>query len=143
MSQRRHNRRRRAGFTLIEVLLVLVILVILGSLSVAMFTNTQTNANIKAAQSQIGLFKTPLDQYHLDMNRYPSRLEDLLQRPADAANPNQWKGPYLEGSSIPVDPWGNPYQYDPSGTRNPNRPDIWSLGPDGVDNTDDDIGNWT
>jgi len=138
----RRRRSHRAGFTLIEVLLVLVILVILGTLAVGMFTRTQETANVKAAKSQIGLFKTPLDTYHLDVKRYPSRLEDLITRPADISNPNKWNGPYLDSTTVPLDPWGQPYQYDPQGTRNPNRPDIWSLGPDGVDNTADDIGNW-
>jgi general secretion pathway protein G len=138
--------RRRRGFTLMEVLLVLVILVILGSLAVGAFTSVQGKANINAAKAQIGLFETPLDMYHLDLKTYPTTaqgLEALRTAPADLANVNAWgPDPYLD-DPIPLDPWGQPYQYAFPGQRNTTKYDIWSMGPDSVDGTADDIGNWT
>lgn len=146
--QNRWNRRGgRRGFTLMEVLLVLAILVILGSLAVGVFSGVQHSANVNAAKSQIGLLDSQLRQYHFDMGVFPSDLSALRTMPSDAADPNKWNGPYLD-KEIPLDPWERPYQYavgDPvsgGGGRNVDKPDIWSLGPDGQDGTDDDVGNW-
>lgn len=136
----RNVRRRRSGFTLIEVLLVLAILVILGSFAVGMFSNTRQSANMRAARSQIGLFKTQIDLYELDLNTYPPDLESLRAPPANLVNPHKWNGPYIE--AIPNDPWGNPYQFMVPGRNRPDSYDLWSLGADGQDGTDDDIGNW-
>jgi general secretion pathway protein G len=144
MPTRQRTNRRRTGFTLMEVLLVLVIIVILGSLAVGMFTNTQARANIRAAKAQVGLLKTPLNTYFLDMNEYPTTaqgLDALRRAPSDVANPAKWGGPYLD-QDLPPDPWGRPYQYAYPGTRNVDSFDIWSLGPDGQDGTADDVGNW-
>jgi general secretion pathway protein G len=144
MTARNAVSRRRRGFTLMEVMLVLVILVILGSLTVGMFSSQQRQAAVRSTRAQIGLFKTPLDSYHLDMGSYPATddgLNSLSQVPSSASNAANWAGPYLEGS-IPSDPWGNPYQYAYPGTNNPDKYDIWSFGPDGSNGTDDDIGNW-
>ncbi len=139
------KRNRRDGFTLIEVLLVLVILVILVSLVVGTYRNTQQKAMIRAARAQVGLFETPLETYHLDLNAYPATangLEALRQAPGDLANPARWGGPYLD-KNIPADPWDQPYQYESPGRNNPDSYDIWSMGPDLADGTEDDIGNWS
>jgi len=130
----------RAGFTLIEVLLVLIILVILGSLAVNVFIGTQDKANISAAQAQAGLLSDPINRYRLDMNKYPARLEDLWEEPSDSNLADRWAGPYVE--KLKLDPWGNPYQYTGEGKKNTNKYDFWSYGPDGQNSTDDDIGNW-
>lgn len=139
------SRRRRGGFTLVEVLLVLVILVILVSLVVGGYTAAQKKANLNAAKTQIGLFETPLDMYYMDTNAYPTSeqgLEALLEPPADLRNPKKWgPDPYLK-KRVPLDPWGDPYQYECPGRHNPNSYDIWSLGPDGAEGTVDDVGNW-
>ena len=136
-------RRRRGAFTLVEVLLVLVILVILASLAVTAYGPIQRRANIDAAKSQIGLFKVPLSLFRLHLNACPSTaqgLEALRTVPTDAPQ-GKWDGPYLE-DPVPLDPWGNPYQYECPGSRNPESYDVWSWGPDGADGTEDDIGNW-
>ena len=144
MKRNRTTRRRRA-FTLMELLLVMAILVILLGLVAPRFLGTQKKANVNAAKSQIGLFKSPLEMYALDMNGYPTTeqgLKALIEAPDDLESPNQWQGPYLD-SDIPKDPWGHEYQYEYPPSRNERDfPDIWSLGPDGEDGTDDDIGNW-
>jgi general secretion pathway protein G len=139
----RSDTRRRRGFTLMEVLLVLVILVILGSLAVGVFTNVQRKALLDSARSQVGLFKTPLELYFQAMNDYPATtdgLQALVSPPGNQVAASKWAGPYLE--ALPVDPWNNPYQYSYPGKHNPDKYDVWSLGPDGSDNTADDIGNW-
>ncbi len=136
--------RRRRGFTLIEVLLVLAILVIIASLAVTAYGPMQRRAYMRAAETQIKAFKTPLQAYLLDMNAFPTTqqgLEALRNPPGDLANPSKWNGPYLD-SDVPLDPWDRPYQYESPGKYDPEGYDVWSLGPDGVDGTDDDIGNW-
>ena len=138
--------RRRRGFTLIEVLLVLVILVILASLAGMALFPMQRKAKVDAAKAQIDLFKTPLNLFQLSVGSYPTGqqgLQALLAPPNDLDGTAKWEGPYLEASSIPLDPWGRPYLYKFPGDRNPNSYDISSSGPDGVDGTADDIGNWT
>lgn len=133
-------RRSRAGFTLIEVLLVLVILVILGSLATNVFIGTQDKANINAAKAQMGIITTPMNLYRLAMNKYPSKLEDLWEEPSDSATKDKWSGPYVE--KLKNDPWDNPYEYLAEGKKNTDKYDFWSNGPDGQSGTDDDIGNW-
>ena len=146
MRQRRTTT-ARAGFTLMELLLVMAILVILLGLVAPRFLGTQKKANIGAAKSQIGLLKGPLENYALDMNGYPTTEEglvSLIELPSESEREDQWSGPYLDETSVPTDPWGNEYQYEYPPSRNQiDRPDIWSFGPDGEDGTDDDIGNWS
>lgn len=142
---RRIASRRRRGFTLIEVLLVLVILVLLASMSVPLYQSYQRQANFKAAKSQIGLFETAIEGFQLNIGSYPTTeqgLNSLLAPPADLPNPSKWEGPYLKGNEVPLDPWGTPYQYRFPGDRNPNGYDLWSIGPDRTDGTEDDVGNW-
>ncbi len=136
--------RRRRGLTLIEVLLVLVILVIIGSLAVVAYGPIQRSAFIKAADAQIKAFKTPLQAFRLDQGNFPNTsqgLQALRAEPSDLAVPGKWNGPYLD-SQVPLDPWGNPYRYESPGKQQTDWPDIWSYGPDGMDGTEDDIGNW-
>ena len=140
-----HTRRpRRRGFTLVEVLLVLVILMIIASLVVAAYGPIQRQAYINATRTQIKAFKTPLQTYRLNLNDYPSTqqgLEALREPPADLPNVDKWVGTYLE-SPVPLDPWDNPYQYEYPGKYEVDVPDIWSFGPDGMDGTDDDVASW-
>ena len=132
--------RRAAGFTLIEVLLVLIILVIIGSLAVNVFTGTQDKASINAAKSNVPLVRTAIDMYRLDMNKYPTKLADLWEQPSDSTASDKWSGPYME--QLKPDPWGNEYQYTAEGKKNANKYDFWSNGPDGQSGSEDDIGNW-
>lgn len=148
METTRRSRRRpaepmdaRAGFTLVELLLVLVILAILASIVVPKFTGRTEQAKLTAAQTQISNFGTALDSYEVDMGSYPDSnegLDALLHKPANA---DSWRGPYLK-QDIPVDPWGNAYIYEFPGKHAEGRYDLMSLGPDGRAGTDDDIANW-
>jgi len=145
MTTARKQRRRRGGFTLIEVMLVLTILVIIASLAVMAYGPIQRNAYIKAANTQIKAFKTPLQAYRLDIGDFPSTsqgLEALLAAPSDLPNPDKWFGPYLDSQVVPKDPWDHVYQYEYPSKNQELWPDIWSFGPDGQDGTDDDVGNW-
>jgi general secretion pathway protein G len=138
---RRHGR-HRLGFTLIELLLVLMILVVLGAMAIGMFTGTQERALKDAAKGQIGIFDHQIELYKLHMRTVPGALEDLIQQPSGDEASSNWEGPYIKASKLPDDPWGKPYRYSAQGKRNANGYDIWSVGPDGQDGTDDDIGNW-
>ena len=142
---KRTSRRSRAAFTLMEVLLVLVILVALVSIVAVNLVPTQQSANRNIAKVQAMELVSRVNQYFLDTNQFPPTadgLQALLAPPADLKNPRRWKGPYLDKATAPVDPWDNPYQYMFPGKRNPQKFDIWSVGPDGQDGTEDDVGNW-
>jgi len=127
-----------------ELLLVMAILVILLGLVAPRFMGTQKKANINAAKAQIGLFKAPLESFALDLNTYPTTeqgLQALVEEPEDPDAATRWQGKYLD-AEIPQDPWGNDYQYAFPPEHNSDFPDIWSMGPDGEDGTEDDIVNW-
>src|SRR3954470_22806848 len=109
LSSRR--RRRRHGFTLMEVLLVLAILVILGSLVGVSIFQMQKNANIRAAKAQINMLEDSIKAYQIDVGSLPPSLEGLVAVPAELKVPQKWSGPYLEKGNLPVDPWGNAYIY--------------------------------
>ena len=114
MSQRKSN--RRSGFTLMEVLLVLVILVVLASMAVAIFGGTQERALKDAAKAQIGIFKGMVNMYQFHTRQYPSSLEDLLNKPSDSKISERWEGPYID--DVPLDPWDNAYKIAAPGKHN-------------------------
>ena len=132
-----HN---RSGFTLMEVLLVLVILVVLASLAVNVFSGTQAKADQRAAAAQVGLYKTAIQMYRFDTKQYPSDLQELVTKPGDSTLAARWGGPYMD--KIAKDPWDNDYRFAAPGKHNSDGFDVWSVGPDGQDGSDDDIGNW-
>ncbi|NGO39409.1 type II secretion system major pseudopilin GspG [Limisphaera ngatamarikiensis] len=132
----------RAGFTLVELLLVLVILGTLAAIVLPKFAGRTEQARITAARTQLATFATALDAFEVDNGYYPKGsdgLKDLIIQPRDAPN---WKGPYLRATEIPLDPWGNPYIYECPGRHNPSGYDLMSMGPDGRAGTEDDITNW-
>jgi len=136
----------RGGFTLVEMLVVLAILVLLVSMVVPRIIGSQKKANVNAAKTQIGMLKASLERYVIDCKKFPSTeqgLSALVQKPADLSEKSAWDGPYVNGD-IPKDPWGNEYQYEYPPTRGRgDTPDIWSYGTDEEDNTEDDICSWT
>ncbi len=137
--KRRRKQVRHQGFTLIEVLLVLVILVILASMGGLFVRRAQQGAMVNAAKAQIGSFKSCIESYQLAVRNYPTSsagLQALLIVPSDLPNPARWSGPYFDLKQIPLDPWDKPYQYQLVDIDNYL---IWSLGPDGNDGTEDDI----
>jgi general secretion pathway protein G len=123
------NRFRRArGFTLLELLVVLVIIGLLAGYVAPRYFSQVGKSEIKAAQAQINSLEKALDHYRLDIGRYPSTeqgLKALMERPQNEA---KWQGPYLQ-KALPLDPWGRAYLYKSPGEHG--EFDLWSLGKDG------------
>lgn len=139
-------RRLCHGFTLIEIMVVVVIIAILGALIVPKVMSRPDEARIVAARQDIGSLMQALKLYRLDNRRYPSTeqgLQALVQKPVQAPQPDNWKaGGYVE--RLPLDPWGQPYQYLNPGLRG--EVDVFSFGADGEaggEGHDADIGNWS
>ncbi|MCE2793226.1 MAG: type II secretion system protein GspG [Planctomycetota bacterium] len=129
--------RRRRGFTLMELLLVMAILVIMASMVTFAFMNFQTNANKDAALSQISTLATACRMYKMNVGIFPNTLNDLITMPTGMTQ-NQWRGPYLDAQTLPMDPWQQPYVL---GANNGERVIISSNGPDRQAGTPDDITN--
>ncbi len=107
----RANRRRgEKGFTLIEILIVVIIIGLLASLVGPKLFSKVSGAKQKSAKAQIELFGTALDAFRLDTGRYPTSEEGLKALREKPSGAEQWQGPYLP-KEIPMDPWGNPYVY--------------------------------
>lgn len=122
---------RAEGFTLVELLVVLVILALLFGLVVPRTIDYLGRAKSDVAKLQIQTLGQSLDLYHLDNGRYPTQeegLKALIQRPTNAP---RWKGPYLKSAEVPPDPWGKPYVYEFPGKRGLAY-DLYSLGADGA-----------
>jgi general secretion pathway protein G len=108
---RRAQRAANPGFTLIELLVVLTIIGLIVGLVGPRVLGYLAESRTKTAKLQIESFSSSLDLFYLDTGRYPTRSEGLnalAERPADVT---VWNGPYLKGGRVPLDPWGNPYQY--------------------------------
>ncbi|MBF6028159.1 type II secretion system major pseudopilin GspG [Pseudomonas sp. P115] len=136
------------GFTLIEIMVVVVIIGVLGAIVVPQFMSRPDQAKVTAAKTEIQAIATSLEMYRLDNAYYPSTqqgLEALVRRPSGTPAARNWNAQgYLK--SLPVDPWGTPYQYLNPGVRAANGGyDLYSLGADGVTGGEGhgaDIGNW-
>ncbi len=129
-ARRVHERR---GFTLLELLLVLSILVVIGGIAVVNFGGAQTEANINATKTQLSAVKNSIEMYKIRMNALPETLEALRDGPSDAAKKAKWVAPIM--NEIPGDAWSNPLVYSVNG----NTYELRSGGPDGQVNTQDDI----
>lgn len=104
---------------------------------------TRIQAKIDSAALRIKVIVTSLELYEMGTGRLPTTeqgLEALLERPDGLRDASKWNGPYLDDGST-IDPWGNPYQYAIPGIHSRDGFDVWSMGPDGIDGTEDDIGN--
>jgi general secretion pathway protein G len=135
----------RNGFTILELLLVLVILAVLAGIVGSRFVGQSQSAKIKAAQTQLQNFKLALGRYEIDLGRYPTSSEGLrvlVEKPS-GQNVKAWQGPYLDGDAVPKDQWENAWNYRQPGQHNPQGYDLWSNGPDGAEGGSDDISNWT
>ncbi|MFD2365261.1 type II secretion system major pseudopilin GspG [Pseudoduganella sp. GCM10020061] len=138
------NRRQR-GFTLVEIMVVVVIIGILGALVVPKLLGRTGEARVTAARADIAMLGQALKLYKLDNQRYPTTeqgLQALVSKPTTGPSANGWKGGgYVE--KLPKDPWGNPYQYLSPGIHS--EVDIFSLGADGQPGgagDDADVGSW-
>ena len=142
-SQRKQRRAR--GFTLVEIMVVVVIIGILGALVVPKLLGRTGEARVTAAKTDIATMSQALKLYKLDNQRYPSTeqgLQALVAKPSSGPAANGWKeGGYME--KLPKDPWGNAYQYLSPGIHG--EVDIFSLGADGQPGgtgEDADVGSW-
>ena len=133
-----------SGFTLLELLVVLVIIGLLaGIVGPRLFKNV-SKSEITTARAQIDALGKALDQYRLDVGHYPATQEGLAALTTKPASEAHWNGPYLK-KAAPPDPWGMPYQYKFPGDHNGEDYDLYSFGPDkapGGDKDNVDIGNW-
>jgi general secretion pathway protein G len=140
-----NKRSSQAGFTLIEIMVVIAIIGILATMIVPKIMGRPDEARATAAKQDVGTIIQALKLYRLDIGRYPSTeqgLKALVEKPVSEPVPQNWKaGGYLE--SLPKDPWGNVYQYSNPGTHG--EIDVYSFGADGKPGgtaLDTDIGNW-
>jgi general secretion pathway protein G len=135
--------RRNEGFTLIELMLVIVIIGALAAMVVPRLTGRSEEARIGAAKADIkGNLSLALRLYEMDTGRYPTTdqgLNALLGKPSAPPVPENWKGPYIEQD--PLDPWKRRYEYRYPGSHPPRDYDLYSLGPDGEESKDD-VTNW-
>jgi general secretion pathway protein G len=140
------QRRRMAGFSLLELMIVVIILAVLAVTIIPQFVGTTYDAKVSAAKGHIAELNGAVARFNVSMDRYPAQdegLQILVNKPAgeDAA---KWRGPYID--HLPNDPWGNAYQYKVPATHGTAAYEIWSRGADGADGGEGDgadIGSWT
>lgn len=137
--QYKTNKNGQRGFTLVELLLVLVILALIAGLVLPNIIGTAETAKFKAAAQQINHISQSVDLYYMDTTQIPSSLEDLVTEPSGVSN---WNGPYIKKALL-KDPWKRPYVFSSPGEHS--AVDIESLGADGQrggEKNNADINNW-
>jgi general secretion pathway protein G len=122
------QRRRHGGFTLLELLVVIVIIGLLAGLVAPRYFDQVSKSNTKIAKAQINALEKALDQYRLDVGGYPTTEQGLAALDTRPQNLEKWGGPYLK-KTVPTDPWGAPYVYKSPGEHG--EYDLSSLGSDG------------
>jgi len=140
---------RRAAFTLIEIMAVVIIIGLLTTIVGAAIFQQVDKGRVTTARAQINSLEGVLELYRMDNGRFPSTeqgLEALVVAPTgDPPARNYPAGGYLKGGRVPLDPWSKSYQYEAPGQHNPHAFDLWSDGADGAtggQDVDSDIGNW-
>ena len=130
------------GFTLLELLVVMVIIGLLASFVGPRYFSQIGKSEVKSAKAQLDALEKALDQYRLDLGKYPSTEQGLVALVSRPANEAKWDGPYLK-KTVPPDPWGNQYTYKFPGEHS--EFDLWSFGRDGQPGgagENEDIKNW-
>lgn len=130
------------GFTLLELLVVMLIIGLLAGYVAPQYFKQVGKSEVKTARAQIEALGKALDQYRLDTGHYPTTEQGLAALMAKPANETKWDGPYLK-KAVPADPWGAPYQYKRPGEHG--EYDLWSFGKDGQAGGADkaaDINSW-
>ncbi len=140
----RRSRGKEAGFTLVEMLVVITIIGLIMALVAPRVLGYLSESKVKAAKIQIESFGSALDLFYLDSGRYPTGSEGLVVLVQKPGNAPAWNGPYLKGGVVPADPWGNAYVYRAPGQHGAY--EILSYGADGQEGgtgTASDITSWT
>jgi general secretion pathway protein G len=135
---------RSEGFTLLEIMVVVIIIGVLAATIIPQFMGTTHDAKVSAAKADVSQLENALERFNLHMDRYPTMDEGLkVLVEAPTGEDKKWRGPYIK--LLRPDPWGNPYQYRVPGIHHATTFDIWSRGADGQDGGDGqnaDVGNW-
>ncbi|MFH1728399.1 MAG: type II secretion system major pseudopilin GspG [Pseudomonadota bacterium] len=135
--------RNKKAMTLIEIMIVITILGFLATLVTVKTVSFMKSSRIDTVKIQVSKIAGNLDIYNLKCGRYPSTedgIDALMNPPSSGKCKNYPEGGFVD--DVPNDAWGNPYQYSYPGTNNAKGFDLWSMGPDSMDGTEDDIGNW-
>jgi len=123
--RRGKEKRRQGGFTLIEILIVVLIIGLLASFVAPNLIGRYERSKEEIAKAQVEMLSSGVLSFKLDLGRYPNSMDELLK-----STDTKWRGPYLSKQSLPKDPWGRDYQYKVPGDHGPF--DLYSLGPDGT-----------
>jgi general secretion pathway protein G len=138
------NRRQSSGFTLVEIMVVVIVIGILAAFIVPQFRGVPQEAKVSAAKGNVAELESALERFYIHMDRHPTTEEGLKALvEAPPGDESKWRGPYIK--MLRQDPWGHPYQYVYPGVHHPTSFDVWSRGADGADGGDGDnadIGNW-
>ena len=127
-------------FTMIEMVVVIVIIAALAAIATPLYFNHVKESRVSTAKAQIAMFEQAIFRFRVDTKKMPESLEELVK---NNRNFKKWKGPYIKGGTIPLDPWDNEYVFKNPGTHG--EFDIISYGADGQpggDGENADIGNW-
>lgn len=134
--------KKSGGFTLVELMLVIIIIGVLVAMVAPRLTGKSQQARVAAAQADINAnLSAALDLFELENGRYPTTNEGLAALRTAPSGVPRWNGPYLK-RAVPLDPWDRPYVYRSPGEHNRQDYDLFSGGADGIEGSEDDISNW-